>query len=86
MSAREPELIVNTEEFPLFLKMRMGTSTIAEFAAATGISRQLIYPMLAGERAPSKDVLKKLNLKIAYVVDRSAAPATPAKARAKKKE
>jgi hypothetical protein len=85
---REPDLIIDPLDFPIFLKARMGTSTVAEFAAATGIHPKLIYQMLSAAdgsdkgRAPSKDVLKKLNLKIAYVVDRSA----PAKARAKKKE
>lgn len=87
MSAREPDLIIDPEHFSLFLKARMGTSTVAEFSAATGIYPKIIYQMLNGDRGPSKDVLKKLNLKIAYVVDRSAAPTkSPAKARAKKKE
>lgn len=92
---REPDLIIDPPDFPIFLKARMGTSTVAEFSAETGIHPKLIYQMLTAAngpgkgRAPSKDVLKKLSLKVAYVVDRSSAPAktsAPAKARAKKEK
>jgi transcriptional regulator with XRE-family HTH domain len=80
MSERLPDLIIDPDEFPIFLKARMGTDTVQEFADKIGVTRQLVYMLALGQRKPSAAVLKAMGLKVAYVVDRSS---TPAKARTK---
>ena len=72
MSDKQPDLIIDPVDFPVFVKARMGTDTVAEFAAKIGVSPKLVYMLLSGSRGPSKEILKKLGLKIAFVVDREA--------------
>ena len=72
MSDKQPDLIIDPVDFPVFVKARMGTDTVAEFAAKIGVSPKLVYMLVSGSRTPSPAILKKLGLKVAYVVDRSA--------------
>jgi hypothetical protein len=78
MSDKLPDLIIEVEDFPVFLKARMGTDTVKEFAAKIGVAPQMVYMLALGRRTPSPAHLKALGLKVAYVLDRSATP-TPAK-------
>lgn len=80
MSEKLSDLIIEVEDFPVFVKARMGLDTVKEFAAKIGVAPQMVYMLASGQRKPSPAILKKMGLKVAYVVDRSA----PAKARAKK--
>jgi predicted transcriptional regulator len=67
--ARRPgqqDLIIDPRDFPVFLKARMMTDSVAEYAEKTGIHQQLMYYMLQGNRPPSAEVLKKVGLEIVY--------------------
>jgi Helix-turn-helix len=81
MSDKQPDLIIEVEHFPIFVKARMGTDTVKEYAEKIGVAPQMVYMLISGQRKPSPAILKKMGLKVAYVVDRSA---TPAKAKPKK--
>ena len=72
MSEKQPDLIIDPEDFHVFLKARLGTDSVAEFAAKLDVTPKLVYLLLNGSRGPSKEILKKLGLKIAFVVDREA--------------
>jgi hypothetical protein len=69
----QTDLIIDPEDFPVFLKGKLGSDTVATFAKKLGVSQKLVYYLISGQRPPSKAILKKLGLKIAFVVDRSTA-------------
>jgi hypothetical protein len=71
MSDKQPDLIIDPEDFHVFLKARMGTDTVAEFGAKLGVTTKLVYFLLNGTRKPSAAILKKLGLKTVFVVDRT---------------
>lgn len=83
MSEKLPDIVIEVEDFPVFVKARMGTDTVKDFAAKIHVKPQMVYMLMSGARTPSPAILEAMGLRVAYVVDR---PATPAKARAKKKE
>jgi hypothetical protein len=64
--AKRPELIIEPQEFPLFLKARMMNATVADFAKGLGVTPSLVYMLLAGTKKPSLAILKKLGLDVVY--------------------
>jgi Helix-turn-helix len=66
MTDKRADLIIEPKDFPVFLKARMMSDSIAEYAAKTGIHPQMLYMMLAGKRPPSAEVLRKVGLEIVY--------------------
>ncbi len=69
---RAVDLIIDPEQFRIFLKGMMGPDTVSVFAEKTGIHKNDLYLLLQGGKVPSKATLKALGLKIVYVVDRDA--------------
>lgn len=65
---KRPDLIIDLEDFPVFLKARMLQDSVEEYAAKLGVSSKLLYALLRGSRKPSPAILKKLGLKVAYRV------------------
>jgi hypothetical protein len=59
---------INPEDFPAFLRSRMGSVSVKDFAAGWGMTPALVYALLSGKRDPSKDILKRLGLEVVYAV------------------
>lgn len=66
MSDKRPELIIDPEDFPIFLKARMMRDSVAEYADKLGVSPKLVYLLLTGKRTPSPAILKKMDLEVVY--------------------
>lgn len=66
MSKQQPDLIVEPEQFPLFLKARMMRGSVADLAKELGVTGKLVYMLLSGERKPSAAILKKLGLEVVF--------------------
>jgi hypothetical protein len=63
--------IVEPESFSAYLQGRKGNDTVADFALKLGVSKKLVYYLLVGTRAPSKKILRKLNLALIYIATQS---------------
>ncbi len=74
MTEKKPDRIFYMEEFPILLKAKMMNDTIAEFAEKLDVSPKLIYMLLAGTRAPSESILRKLGLMTVIAIDPKATP------------
>ena len=61
-------LIISPEDFPVFLKSKMGDRTVDEFAEELDVSRQFLYLLLSRRNPPSKAILAKLNLTTVYAL------------------
>jgi hypothetical protein len=69
MSKQQPDIIIEPENFRLFLMAWRGQhGSMAECAAKLGVSQKLIYMLLSGDRKPSAAILKKLGLEVVYRV------------------
>jgi hypothetical protein len=66
MTQKRPDLIIDPRDFPVFLKARMMSDTVAEYAAKLGVSQNLVYMLLTGAKTPSKAILKKVGLEVVY--------------------
>lgn len=66
MADKKTDLIIDPKDFPIFLKARMMSDSVAEYSAKTGIHPQQIYNLLQGKRTPSKEDLEKMDLEIVY--------------------
>lgn len=66
MAEKNPDLVIEPEDFPVFLKARMLTDSVAEYAEKTGIHPKLLYLLLNGQRKPSAEILEKVGLEVVY--------------------
>lgn len=69
MVAKQYGTVIEPEEFHLYLKEKIGSASIQHFADWLGVSRQMVYMLLDGQRHPGKEMLAKLGLKNVYVAD-----------------
>jgi predicted transcriptional regulator len=69
-----PSGILTASELKMFVtvKMQMSGLDVRGYAEKLGVPHQTIYAILAGDRLPSKALLKKLGLEVVYRI-------TPAK-------
>ncbi|MFP5277001.1 MAG: hypothetical protein ACLGPM_07790 [Acidobacteriota bacterium] len=74
VTEKHQELIIGVEEFPVFLRAKMvrDGQNVAELAAELEIHPKVVYYLLSGARTPTKAVLEKLQLEIAYRAKRPA--------------
>jgi hypothetical protein len=66
---KRAEIIIQPNEFPAFLlgmKVRLGIESIDQFAAEIGISSNLLYKLLSGDRLPSKSLLQRFGMRVVY--------------------
>lgn len=75
------EKLIKPEEFGAHILTKQGEKTDTQYALETGIGRQVLRYLKAGEVPPSPAVLIKLNMGVLYY-DLPAKPA-PAKKKAK---
>ena len=83
-----PTTIVEPENLILYIIYKMGGKPVKEFAEELGFPQQRIYEVLKG-KAPSKNMLKKLGLRVVYQIVREddvVKPEKPAKRKKQAKE
>jgi hypothetical protein len=71
MAGKPRPLIIEVEDFRVFLMARMGTLglTVAGMADKLGISTAATYALLSGEETPSDEIARKVGLRPAYIMD-----------------
>jgi hypothetical protein len=60
--------VITTDELKMYVtvKMQMSGLDVRGYAEKLGVPHQTIYAILAGDRLPSKPLLKKLGLEPVY--------------------
>jgi hypothetical protein len=71
MAGKPRPLIIEAQDFRVFLAARMGALrlSVAELAQELGITPTGTYALLTGDLEPSAEVLRKVGLRQAYVLD-----------------